>query len=715
VATALVLVAAVVLALLGAWGLARLLARLELSSAERLALTLALLPAGLGLAAFAGLLAGRPGPLLPAALCLVLALLGYVSSPPTPRPPPPQAGEGELDGRAWSGVQDHEGAISPPVHMGVRARSSAGNNVILSLRRISRSGAGLPEILRCARRLAPLRMTGGSRLRSRVPPESRPDRAVDEPAPGSAASRELAPVGLAVVLYAAGALGTTLLTPLSGGALRIGDWVAHWFLVLVYLGEPLPDLRPFTNRVGDFGIISRPPLYNLEGGLLVGALAGPAGQPEPWFWPFQLITPLLALPVIAAGVLWARAIGGLGSARVAAGLLGLSPFLLQNGSYPWSKMVAAGLVLLFLLLIRAAALARRPTRARQTFVLAALCAGLGYLAHQTTIFYVLPTLLWLVWRRPRGLFRRPAAWTLGTWALGGLAGLAAFAPWQGWVLASHGLQATLEANPAWFGADVSDTLGDWLLKGGVAIVGTLVPLPALGALARGTVPSLDQLLRVQLALLTGALGVSGCWLLARSALTSARSRRERGYGPGRLSRLLRRPPWLALVALCGFLGQTMLQPNWHDTGDAAESMTPVVVLGLAYVAREAVRLGPGARRLFFGLVLAEPAVYLGLWLWWAFGPAWPRDPNAVLATRYGLAHLRGLWGPAVPLGTALLAIGLGGSALLLWHALTPSAHQADQARPGRPTCRLQPADERRRGRREGQPAGEPEGGRGQPV
>jgi len=39
-----------------------------------------------------------------------------------------------------------------------------------------------------------------------------------------------------------------------------------------------------VNRVGDFGVISRPPLYNLEGGLLVGAL-------DVQFWPFQLITP----------------------------------------------------------------------------------------------------------------------------------------------------------------------------------------------------------------------------------------------------------------------------------------------------------------------------------------------------------------------------------------------------------------------------------------
>jgi hypothetical protein len=40
---------------------------------------------------------------------------------------------------------------------------------------------------------------------------------------------EIATVGLATLLFGAGALGTTLLTPLSAGALRLGDWVAHWF------------------------------------------------------------------------------------------------------------------------------------------------------------------------------------------------------------------------------------------------------------------------------------------------------------------------------------------------------------------------------------------------------------------------------------------------------------------------------------------------------
>src|SRR5262249_27147215 len=97
--------------------------------------------------------------------------------------------------------------------------------------------------------------------------------------------------------------------------------------------------------------------------------------------------------------------------------------------------------------------------------------------------------------------------------------------------------------------------------------------------------------------------------------------------------------------------------------------TPIVILGLAYVARAALCLGPGARRLFFVLVLAELAVYLGLWLWWAFGPAWTRDPNTVLASRYGLDHIRALWRPAVPLRALLLTVGLVGSAGLPWRSL----------------------------------------------
>jgi hypothetical protein len=591
---ALVLVVALALGLIGAWGTARLLGRLHLSSSERFVLTLGIFPSMLGEAAFVGLLVGYPGPLLPSVLCLVL------------------------------------GSIA----------------VILSVRRVSHVAVSTCEICRSAREPASLRMTEGA--------------------------GDAAPVAVGVTLFAAGALGTTLLTPLSGGALRIGDWVAHWFLVLVYLGQPLPDLRTFVNRVGDFGVISRPPLYNLEGGLLVGSLGIQ-------FWPFQLITPLLALSVAGAAVLWGRAVGGGWAARVIAGLAGLSPFLLQNARYPWSKMVTAGLVLLFLLLIRAAALARCPKRARQAFVLAALCAGLGSLGHHSALLYVGPALLWLIWRRPSPLFRRSLGWTLGTWALGGLAGFVSVAPWLGWVLTTHGLRGTLEANPALFGAVPTETPVDWLLKGAVVAFWTLVP-PLLGG---GSSPVIDQLLRIQLGLLTGGLGLSGCWLLLRAARRHVATLKpgppptgERAHfrnlltasGP-RAVRWLRRPSCLGLAVAGGFFSAVLLQTDWHVVGVAGESMTPIVVLGLAYVARETVRLGPAARRLFFALVLAELAIYLGLWLWWAFGVAWTRDPNAVLASRYGLDHIRGLWRPAVPLGALLLSVGLIGSAVLLWRSL----------------------------------------------
>ncbi len=688
--TALVLFAALVLGVLGLWATARLLGLLRLAPAERLALALALVPAILGLAAFGGLLVGQPGPRWPVAFCLLLLALGVATLALTPNPltndgaPPlrrdPRVSRKRERGRGGEGrhlipvavgTLQHESAetASSPCHPEQSEPASGAEGSQASVRPIR-------EILRCAqddigKSIGKAVGRGGDGAGGTA---------------GRGGSGAAVPVVVGTLLFTAGTVGTMLLTPLSAGALRIGDWVAHWFLVLVYLGQKLPDLRTFTNRVGNFGVISRPPLYNLEGGLLVGAL-------DYQFWPFQLMTPLLALAVAAAGVLWAGAVGGRRAAWVTAGLIGLSPFLIQNSTYPWSKMVAAGQVLLFLYLIRAAMLARDRGRSQQAFVLAAVCAGLGYLAHQTTLFYALPALAWLVWRRPRPLFRRPATWSLTTWALGGLAGVLVVAPWQGWVLHTYGLSALLDANPASFGVDVSETFADWLIKGGVAAIGTLVPLPALGAIAGGAWPSVDQVLRFQLAVLTGALGFACCWLLVRAAPGSWRrligrtagadaGRQAAGTDVGRrlrtgALRLLRRPPWLALVLLTGFLGQVMLQPNWHDTGDAAESMTPIVVLGLAYAAREALRLGRRGRWLFVAVVLAECLFYLGLWLFWAFSPIWTRDLNAPLSTRYELHHVRHLWGPAVTVGAVLVATGLVGSLLVLCRALLwPDARSA---------------------------------------
>ena len=69
------------------------------------------------------------------------------------------------------------------------------------------------------------------------------------------------------------------------------------------------------------------------------------------------------------------------------------------------------------------------------------------------------------------------------------------------------------------------------------------------------------------------------------------------------------------------------------------------------------------------VVVAETLFYLGLWLFWAFSPAWTRDPNAPLGSRYELHHIRHLWEPAVTVGAVLVGAGLAGSLLVLWRAL----------------------------------------------
>ena len=140
----------------------------------------------------------------------------------------------------------------------------------------------------------------------------------------------------------------------------------------------------------------------------------------------------------------------------------------------------------------------------------------------------------------------------------------------------------------------------------------------------------------------------------------------------------------------------MLQPNWHTTGDAAESMTPIVVLGLAYVARELGALGPAIRRLFCAAVVAELLLFHALYFWWALGPAWTRDPNTVLATRYGLTHLRSLSPLLAPLGAVLLTVAAGLGTMLLWRAVgrrsgaAPVAASTPAAPPRRPAPAARP-------------------------
>src|SRR6266540_14169 len=585
--SAVVLLATVGAIALGVRATAALLEGLALEAAERLALALALFPASLGLAAFAGFILGWPGPWLPLGTLLVLLVLACITG--------------------------------------------AARKVV---------GAGRVSALSPARGQAP------------------PPRAPSWLAVGGDETLALARIALG--LFALGSLGTLLLTPVSGGAYRIGDWLAHWFLVLVYLGQPLPDTRLFVNRVGDFGVVSRPPLYNLESGVLVGVLDGQ-------FWPFQISGAALGIPLAAVVVLWARNVGGMPAARLAAPLCALSPFLIQNVTYPWPKVLAALFVLLFLHLVRGAALARASRRRGQTVVLAAACASFGYLAHPSSALYVLPTALWLGVRRPRPLLQTgPPAWGLGL-----LIVMLVLAPWHLWAIATFGLRATVEASPALAGTNSGGDLGGWAAKTAVATLGSLLPLPLLGELARGGPPQLDALLRVQIALLPGALGLTGCLLLARAARRAVRASGGRG---GLLRRFVSRPPWLAMVALGGFAGQAMLTWTWHPEGEAAESMTPIVALGLAYVAREAARLGhPGQRLVVIG-ILAEFAAFHALLGWWAFGSAWTRDTNAVLAARYGLAHIRSLWAAWAPLGVLALLLAAAAGARMFWRqALVSSA------------------------------------------
>ena len=568
--TATVLVTAAALALVGCSTVARLLGRLELDATERLALSMALFPAVMGLAVFTGFLVGLPGTPLP--LCAFLALLVL----------------------CW---------------------------------RVGRTGGRRPDW--CDARAS------------------------------------LTSAGMAVTLFGLAALAMTLLAPVSGGAARIGDWLANWFVLLYYLDQPMPDTRVFESRVGDFVLLGRTPLYNLETGLLIPSV-------EYAFWAFPLTSVAVGLAIAPTVVLWARNIGGTSAARVAAPLCALSPFLLQNSAYPWSKILSATFALLCLHFLRTTVLARSSSRRSTALVIAVTCGGLGYLAHQTAGFYVLAAGLWLVWRRPQALsqIRRVA------WGAAAITGFLVIAPWHVWAAATFGVRSVVESSPAWPGADQQFSIGGRLLKAAVSTVGTLLPIPLATSLWSGALPELDVLLRVQTRLLTGALGLCGCALLARAARRALHRTQTANW----FLRFSRRPPLLPLVVLVGFICQVVLQPNWTINGEAGDSMTPIVVLGLAYISREIAGLSQGGRRLVVFILLLEFAFFNAVYGLWAFGPAWTRDPNAILAARYGLTQIRFVWPPAVPLGALMLALSACAAAVILWKGVVPAVLRRESAR-----------------------------------
>lgn len=215
----------------------------------------------------------------------------------------------------------------------------------------------------------------------------------------------------------------------SGGGWT-SDWFEHWERARFFL-----ERGPLDQRfLGHDLLTARPPLANVVTAALLAITRAD-------FAHYQLVSTLLASLVFLPAALLARRFGKRsGAITICAALFLVSPILVQNATFAWTKLPAAFFILTALYFFLRAQEPGAPRAASLVFS-ASLAAGL--LAHYSAGPYAVmlaASWWWLGWPR-----RHQTEWRHAT-ALAALVGALVLACWFGWAVRSFGVRATFLAN-----------------------------------------------------------------------------------------------------------------------------------------------------------------------------------------------------------------------------------------------------------------------------
>ena len=376
------------------------------------------------------------------------------------------------------------------------------------------------------------------------------------------------------LLFTAWCVGWLALVRSYGGGEWSADWHEHYQRTLFFLDrQPLETLFLDTYRLP-----ARPPLANLVTG------AGLA-LTDTNFAHFQLFSTffstLLFLPAVLLARHFARGRGG-GDATLLLMLM-LSPFVLQNATFAWTKLLTA-----FFILVAVACYVRglaQNDATRRTIAVGAMAAAL--LTHYSAGPYAAGlaiaqiVLLWSR-RKERPMWRELVL----------QAGLTAvlLATWVAWSLVHYGAHTTFLSNTtATVGTGLST--GAWLSRRiGNAFV-TLIPHPLRLTDYRFIAQTSplgfvrDYCFTIYQTTLPGAFGSAGLLLLAWCGL----HRRSPTQGPAE------RQFWRWFPA--GVLLLSVATASWPDRWGFAHIYLPaLVVMGLALVAARLGDMPAGIRR-----------------------------------------------------------------------------------------------------------------------
>jgi hypothetical protein len=345
-----------------------------------------------------------------------------------------------------------------------------------------------------------------------------------------------------------------------------GDWLEHYERTLFFLGVP-PTHDLFIEL---YRLPARPPMMNLVTAHFLAQVGKDYGL-------FQIVSSFLNLLIVfpcflVAGILARRA-----SRRVAltACLLATCPMLIQNVTYPWTKLFAGFYAILGIYLHLRGWRKADPARVTLAFVSLAT----GCLVHYSVgpyVTFLAAHYLIVVFPRRRRRWRELAGLSVASGAV--------LATWFGWSLATYGPAATFASNTSV--AQSSKLSADAnIRKIGTNLVNTIVPEPFRSEARRVMETLFHQddprgfvrdytfvLYQENLVVAMGCVGgILVLYLLFRSARSASPAvRRDRAF-------------WYPLAATVLVLGIATVGSKL-DLGLAHVCLQPIVLIGVVFAA-----------------------------------------------------------------------------------------------------------------------------------
>jgi hypothetical protein len=392
------------------------------------------------------------------------------------------------------------------------------------------------------------------------------------------------------LLFTAWCVGWLALVHSYSGGEWSADWQEHYERTLFFL-----DHRPLTTTFLEiYALPARPPLANLVDG---AALALTARD----FAHFQLFNTLFSTLCWLPAVALVRHFGRKRQPHVADAVLllaiMLSPLVIQNATFAWTKLPATFFILLAVVFFVRGLGEEAPGRR----IVAAVAAVAALLTHYSALPYVLllgTAHLVFSWSRRH---RRPVGAELA--AAGALAaGLAG--TWFGWAVAHYGIAGTFQSSTT--GAP-SLPPGAWIACRLWNLFITFVPHPLrptdYGFIAQ-TNPwgfAHDYFFTIYQTTLPGAFGAAGLvlWLwFARHRRTSSVPAAERWF-------------WRGFVP--GAILLSIATAYWRDRwGVAHIGLSAVVLIGLAWLAARWEETPARIRRFWAAALVLDAALGLAL-------------------------------------------------------------------------------------------------------